>query len=198
MLTHHRTHTSGIPIVHKCTQLHFILFSGSRAAYIHFSSRPFICLLTCFYLFLHPSLLGPGTETFLAWTYLSCRTVSAIVPCLEHGLISSRSQWLFDSIPLSSGYAQFNLLDFVLYEMLTGCLETCARCTESLLVWSELPDLTSLCCASVAPDIPALMAASCTAIISFSPRRLVFWFWLFAEHFKALWPTTSWSWRMAG
>lgn len=47
-----------------------------------------ICLFTSFYLFLHPStLFGPGTETFLTWTYLSCKTTTARVPpgrlCLQ-------------------------------------------------------------------------------------------------------------------
>lgn len=33
-----------------------------------------ICLLTSFHIFLHLSLLGPGLETFLTWTYLLCKT----------------------------------------------------------------------------------------------------------------------------
>lgn len=43
------------------------------------SFHSFISFLTSFNLVLHPSLLGPGTDTFLTWTYLLCRTVTATV-----------------------------------------------------------------------------------------------------------------------
>lgn len=63
---------------------HFIIFSCIPTSYPPFpftllSFHSFISLLTSFNLVLHPSLLGPGTDTFLTWTYLLCRTVTATV-----------------------------------------------------------------------------------------------------------------------
>lgn len=67
----------------------FLFPSSPPSTSVIQSPSPSLSALLHFHLFLQPSsLLGPGTETFLTWTYLSCRTAPVPAPpdrlCVLH------------------------------------------------------------------------------------------------------------------
>lgn len=153
-------------------------------------SHPFMCLLIFFYRVLHPSLFGPRTEAFLAWTYLMCRMAFATaVRSLAPSEVTDHLTAFLQA------WESFELI--ILTLLWTRDLLAIVR-----LVWFVHKSdslIRAVCChifilrdcrSALGPDIPALMAVPLTAIISLS-RLPVFWFLLSTEHFKALLPVPN-------